>query len=380
MNKQDLIEKVFNGGSWSTLVHLNEKQANKFIDYVVDESNILKKSRVIRMNTPKQIIWKIWIGNEIFHPATHWEALDPSKRITADVGKIELSTQEIIWEVRIFDDELEDNIEWEKFKEHLMQMISKKAANQLERASLYSRKMNNPTNLNQMFDWFITRVNNSWIVVDANLLSNRNIDKSKLWLLRKAIPTKYRNILNELYIPDDLVIDFELLYEATANTVNKNWAFGLDFTKSNMLRTDNAVRNLSGHDASVVWAHNTWATEIEVNDVTWFEEGQTVTIGLWTAFEFTSDIIAVGADSITLADALPWDIVTNLDVCESFLDGADVLMTPNYNFIYGIQRDITIEPDRQAKLRATDFVITMRIDFQVENPEMTGLLKNLKVK
>jgi len=32
------------------------------------------------------------------------------------------------------------------------------------------------------------------------------------------------------------------------------------------------------------------------------------------------------------------------------------------------------------KERATDFVITMRLDFQVENEEMTGLLKNAKVR
>jgi hypothetical protein len=52
-------------------------------------------------------------------------------------------------------------------------------------------------------------------------------------------------------------------------------------------------------------------------------------------------------------------------------DGADVILTPDFNFIYGIQRDITIEPDRVAKERATDFVITMRGCFEVENAEMT---------
>lgn len=95
--------------------------------------------------------------------------------------------------------------------------------------------------------------------------------------------------------------------------------------------------------------------------------------------------IDAGSNTITFTGypmpfALTAITATENTVIETISDGADVILTPDYNFIYGIQRDITIEPDRVAKERATDFVITMRVDFQVENPEMTGILKNVKVK
>jgi hypothetical protein len=52
-------------------------------------------------------------------------------------------------------------------------------------------------------------------------------------------------------------------------------------------------------------------------------------------------------------------------------------MTPARNFIWGIQRDIRLEAERQARERQTVWVYTLRCDFQVENPEMAVLLKNL---
>jgi hypothetical protein len=63
------------------------------------------------MNTPKQDIAKIGISDEILYPAQRGQALDSSKRTSATPDKITLTTQEVIGEVRIYDDELEDNIE-----------------------------------------------------------------------------------------------------------------------------------------------------------------------------------------------------------------------------------------------------------------------------
>jgi len=54
--KAEKIDKVFNGGDSSSLIHLNEEQADKFIDYIVDESVILKSARVVRMNKPQKVI------------------------------------------------------------------------------------------------------------------------------------------------------------------------------------------------------------------------------------------------------------------------------------------------------------------------------------
>lgn len=388
MNKAEKIAKVFSGGENSSLVHLNTAQADKFIDYVVDESVILKSSRVVRMDTPQKVIGKIGISDKILYPAQRGQALNSSKRTEATPDKITLVSQEVIGEVRIYDDEVEDNIEGVAFKEHMMKMVAKKVSNQLERVALYSRKVANPTDLLQMFDGFIKEIEtNGGVVVDATdtgLFADRYIDKEKLAKLRKSIDTRYRNVLNKWYMPDDVAIDYEVKYEASNNTVNKYGAFGVDFTKANIMSIDRPVFKTGGLNTTLTASPSAGATTINVTATTNASVGDTITLALGQDKEFTTTITAINSLVLTLDDALPFaynhTLASENTVKETTLDGADVILTPDYNFIYGIQRDITIEPDRVAKERATDFVITMRVDFKVENAEMTGLLKNVKVK
>lgn len=387
-SKAEKIAKVFSDGTTSTLVHLNTAQADKFIDYVVDESVILKSSRVVRMNTPSKVVGKVGISDKVLYPAQRGQALNSVNRTSATTDKITLTTSEVIGEVRIYDDELEDNIEGTAFKEHMMKMVAKKVANQLEKVALYSRKVANPTDLLQMFDGFIKEIEANGVIVDASdtgLFADRYIDKEKLAKLRKSIDTSYRQVLNKWYLPDDLAIDYEVKYEASNNTVNKYGAFGIDFTKANIMSIDRAVAVASGFTATLTASPIAGATNITVDDTTGATAGDQITLALGNDKEFTTTIATVTSGTVlALDDALPfgytYTLSTENTVTETTSDGADVLLTPDYNFIYGIQRDITIEPDRVAKERATDFVITMRIDFKVENAQMTGLLKNVKVK
>ena len=60
MNITQKIAKAFNAEAGnSTLVHLNTKQADLFIDYIQDESALLKKVRKVKMKKPIQEIAKV---------------------------------------------------------------------------------------------------------------------------------------------------------------------------------------------------------------------------------------------------------------------------------------------------------------------------------
>lgn len=388
MDKAQKIAKVFSGGENSTLVHLNEAQADKFIDYAVDQSVILKSARVIRMDTPQKTIGKIGISDKILYPAQRGQALDSSKRVSATPEKITLVTQEVIGEVRIYDDEIEDNIEGVAFKEHMMKMVAKKVANQLEKVSLYARKVANPTDLLQMFDGFVKEIEtNGGVVVDANVgFSDRYIDKDKLAKLYKSIDDIFGDMINKWYMPKGVAIDYEVKYEATNNAVNRYGAFGIDFTKANLLSTKRPVVVTSGYTGTISADVTAGATTAVLTDETGLSNGDEITFNLGKDKEHTAVIsnVNAGTNTITFAPAIPFDLESSEanenTVKETVSDGADVILTPDFNFIYGIQRDITIEPDRVAKERATDFVITMRVDFKVENPEMSGILKNVKVR
>lgn len=49
-------------------------------------------------------------------------------------------------------------------------------------------------------------------------------------------------------------------------------------------------------------------------------------------------------------------------------------LAPSTNLVYGVYRDVFIEPDRQPKARKTDFVTTLRVDchFEDENASVVG--------
>ena len=388
-NKQQLIEKAFDTASGnSSLVHLNTQNADRFIDYITDESKILKSSRVIRMSKPKQDIAKINISEDVFYPAAHWQELDSSKYVKANSEKLTLSTKEVIWEVVVYDDELEDNIEGNAFKDHLMRMIAKKASNQLEKVALYGKDIAGDT-LEYNFDGYVKTLKNEGAVVDVantSLFSDRFIDKEKLAKMRKAIPTKYRSILNAIYMPDDLAVDYEVSYEKTQNTVAKNSAFGINFTRANLLRIDGPVAVAGWYTTTLTANANKGDTVVTVNDVTDATAGMEITFNLWEDKEFTTSIVSVDTDNntITIEDALLFDLDSSSlienAIAETTSDWSDVIMTPANNLIWWIQRDITIEPYRQPRLRATSFVLTARIDFKIENPEMACLGKNFKVK
>jgi len=102
------------------------------------------------------------------------------------------------------------------------------------------------------------------------------------------------------------------------------------------------------------------------------------------AKQFASTIASIATDNLTLEDAIPFDLDSGDSnenvVHECTLDGASVILGNDKNILRGIQRAITIEPQREARLRGTLFVITARMDVQVESPEAMAIAKNLLVK
>jgi len=385
------IEKAFDDASWnSNLVHLNEKQANKFIDYVADESVIMKSARVVRMTNPIENIAKINIWDDIWNVATRWVEMDTAKRVKASTSNIQLVSKEIISEVQILDDELQDNIEWSAFTAHLLQMIAKKWANQLEWAFTYWNALSNTlnaVNINWLFDWFITKAESEWVVVDASdtwLFSDRYIERAKLTKLYKSFPTKYRKSLDWIFTPSDIAIDYEDLYNTNTTTsqwaVNRNRFHWVAFTEAPLMSIERPVET---------WTTTTmddnataWTSVIPVTATTDFTVWQWIVIVNADNWQTETHTIASVQSwiSITIDWTLAYDQVSWSEVKEAQLDWTDVLVTNKKNLIIWFQKNITIEKDRKPRLRWTVFVMTARIDCQVENTEALWLLTKLAVK
>jgi HK97 family phage major capsid protein len=73
----------------------------------------------------------------------------------------------------------------------------------------------------------------------------------------------------------------------------------------------------------------------------------------------------LGDSAQTTATELAYKGITVQD--SSNMPAGRALLVPDSNLVYGIYRDVRIEPDRQAKKRKTDFVTSLRVDCHYED-------------
>ena len=69
----------------------------------------------------------------------------------------------------------------------------------------------------------------------------------------------------------------------------------------------------------------------------------------------------------------------NLSYSGSASDRTDIWLTPPKNLIWFVQRKMSIESERRPRTDKDEVTMYWRVDFQVENPEMVVLIKNVKI-
>ena len=387
MNKTyEKIRKVFDGGEKSTLVHLNTEQADRFIDYMVNESVLLQKVRVIRMDTPEKVIAKIGIGNKILYPAGHTTGFTEETTSKAKPDQIKLKTKKCRAKFIIGDDELEDNIEGDAFKDHLMRMAAKVCANQLEIASIYGRYIAddhledaNCVDINNQFNGFITRASVILDAANGDAYNSRTLDLDKLTDLRLAMKSKYRVSL-ETIMGDDLITRYSNKYAKSPNQVNPKGFSGKDFINAPLMSTESPTLIKNGAKTTLSAVNTQGAKTITVANATGLQAGVQICIAYNTNLEFCSTIASIAGTTLTLEDAVPYKFKGNESVHVVTLDGAEVLMTDPRNLLQGIQREFKIEFERDAEHDQTEMYISIRTDFQVENEEALAVMKGISTK
>ena len=127
---------------------LQPEQSKMFIDMVLDEPTILKQARVERMAAPEKWINRIGFGSRILRAARTTGSendggdndryMRKADRSAPTTSKIQLTSSEIIAEVRIPYEALEDNIEGTSLEAHIMRLIATQAALDLEEWALWA--------------------------------------------------------------------------------------------------------------------------------------------------------------------------------------------------------------------------------------------------
>lgn len=109
---------------------LKPEQSNRFLDFVVDQSNLMKNARVVRMRTPQMEIDKLSVGTRLLAKAT--EASDTGANAPVTFSKVSLSSVKLRLDWELSTESLEDNIEGASLEDHIAQVMARQTANDMD--------------------------------------------------------------------------------------------------------------------------------------------------------------------------------------------------------------------------------------------------------
>ena len=171
---------------------LYPEQSNRFLDFVVDQSVLMKNARVIRMKTPQMDIDKVSVGTRLLQKAT--EITDDGVNAAVTFSKVSLSTVKLRLDWNISTESLEDNIEGASLEDHIAQIMARQTANDLDDLFINGNTSDANTLLKAL-DGFIKLAKTSGAVQD---FAGANVSRSLFDKLLRKMPTKYLQKRNEL--------------------------------------------------------------------------------------------------------------------------------------------------------------------------------------
>lgn len=109
---------------------LNAEQANQFIDYIWDETTLMKEVRRVTMNSNTRDIDKMAVGRRLTRVAT--EGVDTGVNAGVTFSKITLTTTKLRLDWELTTESLEDGIEGGNLDDHIVRLMTTQMANDLE--------------------------------------------------------------------------------------------------------------------------------------------------------------------------------------------------------------------------------------------------------
>lgn len=305
INKADMaLADLANGGA------LNPEMSDRFLRQLMDTPTILSVCRTVGMNSPTMKINKIGFGSRILKPAVEATGLVQGDRTAPTLSKVELTTKEVMAEIRLPYSVIEDNVERTAaatnnaanspiggLQSTIVDMIAQRAALDLEEMGIKGDTALNDGTILDLTDGWLKRATTN--IVNAGAVYSKDVVKA----VAKLMPSRFmRN-------PADLV---------------------------HFVSTQNAI---------------------EIRDVLASRQtqlGDSNVVGINPTFVFGSQVRGA-----------------------AMMPAANSLFTNPLNLIFGIQRNISIEFDKDIRTREYIIVLTTRVDFQVEEEPAMVKVTNL---
>lgn len=171
---------------------LKPEQSNRFIDFVVDQSNLMRNARVVRMRTPSMEIDKVSVGTRLMAKAT--EATNDGANAAVTFSKVSLTSVKLRLDWELSTESLEDNIEGASLEDHLAQIMARQTANDMDDL-LINGNSSSSNGLLKALDGYVKLALAGGRVVDE---AGNNVSRATFDRTLRNMPTKYLQKRNEL--------------------------------------------------------------------------------------------------------------------------------------------------------------------------------------
>ena len=295
---------------------LNREQANRFIDLVVNESVLLQRTRTVRVNRNKGEINKLDLGTIVTEGA-HTTSKASTRVPTESVVTYDCEKYRSAFDLKT--DFMEDPLERAGIRDTLLSMFSKRIAIDTELAAIEG--------------------DDSKAVGDGQTAENNLLGVNDGWaqILKDRVPAAQQIDAGDKAPSKILYYQMKRAIPSRYRAAKPDYVWIVPSGPADKWKLDWSDRETAGGDAAL---------------------------------------------SSGLAPR-PWGIPL-LEVPLRPEDGAggsgdrsQIWCTPLNNLIYFVQRDITIEFDRQPRQDVWEITIHFRVDFEVENSDLVVIANDV---
>jgi len=369
---------------------LNPKQADKFIDYVIDETTLQNNARIERFRNETLEIDKLSIGRRAALP--HTEAQDPGVRRGVTASKVTLTPKAVMVPIEIGDLFKERSIE-ENVDEHVIRMFSKQFGNDLEElyingdtvgaAALESDYIDGGDTSKYRKDSYLA-LSDGWIrladsgnVYDAE---GANIGLTVLGNMLRAMPTKFRRNKRDLrfFMSSDLAQLYIEKLATRATPLGDASAEGAAHTPFGVKIVEVPLWDFLPRITQHVVLNGTVAASLRYAPIaSVIVTTSTLNTTPESAYTETTDYV-VDYTNGTVARSGGGSAIGDGDTVKVTYDSnPQIILTHYLNYIVGINTSIAIERDRSIYKRTDQYAIHASV--AVEFEEDTALVKGINV-
>lgn len=331
----DILEKVIRttevGAGGGGL--LNPDQADRFIDYMWDETVLGSQVRKHRMRSNEDEIDFVGVGKRLVRLAT--EAVDDGVNAGATFTKISITTKKLRMDWELSSESLEDNLEGEDLEDHIARLMAAQAANDIEDVAINGDTALTTDPLLKSFDGWAKRAVAGGTVIDW---LGAPMDRGVFHRALKAMPRKYLAQRNGLKF----------------------------FTGSNLIQ--DYIFSLQNTSADYVTPEALAAAGINTTSVPTGPAGFT-----------TGNAFGVPVQEVPLMDVRTGYDLDQAGAGTTTADVSDVWLTFPKNLIWGVKREVKVYREFKPKKDTIEYTMYTRVGTQIENAEAFVVVRNVRI-